>query len=293
MRDVAIIGSGPAGLSSALYTTRAGFDTHVYTGESTGGLLTTTEKVDNYLGLPGIEGGAMAELFIEHAKSFGAVFVSAVVTNISIDPQGLFLVQDSSGQTNLYKAVIFSGGSKPRKLGVPGEELPGVSWCSVCDGAFYEGDEVAVIGGGESAVEEAMYMSNIASKVTLLVRGDRFRAAAPAVEQLLSRPNVAVRFNSSVERFIGEDSLVGVKLTDGTLLELYGAFEAIGQIPQSALAAPWAEISSDGFISRATVDGFFVAGDVTNPEHRQIAVAVGDGARVAMDAIKWLQMRKF
>lgn len=291
MRDVAIIGSGPAGLSSALYTTRAGLDTFVYTGETTGGLPTTTEKVDNYLGLPGIEGGDMAELFLNHATDLGANFVSAIVTKVDVLDDGTFSVEDSSGVTEQYRAVIFAAGSKPRKLGVPGEDLPGVSWCSVCDGAFYEGDDVAVIGGGESAVEEALYLSKIASKVSVLVRGDDFRANRPAVEKLLEQPNVQVLYNTHVEEIHGEDGVEELQLNGGIKLPVFGLFEAIGQVPQGTVAHPHSELYSDGFVKHSTQEGFFIAGDISNPEYRQIAVAVGDGAKAAMDTIKWLQMR--
>lgn len=291
MRDIAIVGSGPAGLSSALYTTRAGLATFVYTGETTGGLPTTTEKVDNYLGLPGIEGGDMAEIFLKHATDLGANFVSAIVTKVAVLEDGTFEVEDSSGVTETYKAVIFAAGSKPRKLGIPGEDLPGVSWCSVCDGAFYEGDDVAVVGGGESAVEEAMYLSNIASKVTVLVRSDAFRANPPAVEKLLEQPNVQVLYNTHVEEIHGDDGVAELQLNGGVKLPVFGLFEAIGQVPQGTVAHPHSELYADGFVKHSNQEGFFIAGDISNPEYRQIAVAVGDGAKAAMDTIKWLQMR--
>lgn len=291
MQDVAIIGSGPAGLSASLYTTRAGLDTVIYSGETRGGLVTTTELVDNYLGMPGIEGGAMADVFLKHAQDFGADIRSEVVETVTVNDDGSFTLLLNSGVSEDFKAVIFAAGSKPRKLGVPGEDLPGVSWCATCDGAFYEGDDVAVVGGGESAVEEALYLSKIASKVTVLVRSDDFRANRPAVEKLLEQPNVQVLYNTHVEEIHGEDGVEELQLNGGVKLPVFGLFEAIGQVPQGTVAHPHSELYSDGFVKHSTQEGFFIAGDISNPEYRQIAVAVGDGAKAAMDTIKWLQMR--
>lgn len=291
MQDVAIIGSGPAGLSAALYTTRAGLETIVYSGATRGGLPTTTEKVDNYLGLPGIEGADMAQLFLKHAEDLGAKILNDVVDTIRRNEDGTFTVRLSSGNSYDFRSVIFAAGSVPRKLGVPGEELPGVSWCSTCDGSFFAGDDVAVVGGGESAVEEALYLSNLASKVTVLVRGNDFRANRPAVEKLLEQPNVSVRYNTSVLEIQGEDGVESLLLSDGSVLPVYGIFEAIGQVPQSHVAHDHSELYADGYIRESRVEGFFIAGDITNPDYRQIAVAVGDGAKAAMDSIKWLQMR--
>jgi len=291
MQDVAIIGSGPAGLSASLYTTRAGLSTVIYSGETRGGLLTTTEMVDNYLGMPGTEGGEMADVFLKHAEAFGADIRSEVVETVTVNEDGSFTLLLNSGVSAEFKAVIFAAGSKPRKLGVPGEDLPGVSWCATCDGAFYEGDDVAVIGGGESAVEEAMYLSNIASKVTVLVRSDAFRANPPAVEKLLEQPNVQVLYNTHVEEIHGDDGVAELQLNGGVKLPVFGLFEAIGQVPQGIVAHPHSELYSDGFVKHSTQEGFFIAGDISNPEYRQIAVAVGDGAKAAMDTIKWLQMR--
>lgn len=292
MKDIAIIGSGPAGLSAAVYATRAGLGTFVYPGQTAGGLLTTTEQVDNYLGLPGSTGAAMAKTFLAHASEFGAEFLKGSVTEIIREADESFTVVDDRGGSESYRSVVFATGSQPRKLGVPGEHLMGVSWCAVCDGTFSEGEDVAVVGGGESAVEEAIYMSNIASKVTVLVRGQDFRANRPAVEALLARPNVDVRYETSIDEILGDedDAVVGAKLSDGTELPLFGIFEAIGQVPQSSVAQSHSVIFADGFISHSETEGFFVAGDVQDPEYRQVAIAVGDGARAAIDAIRWLQM---
>ena len=290
MRDIAIIGSGPAGLSASVYATRAGLSTFVYSGKTSGGLLTTTDQVDNYLGLPGSTGMGMAKSFLEHATEFGAQFISGSALEITQEADGSFLIQDDLGEAEHYRAVIFSAGSQPRKLGVPGEELEGVSWCAVCDGTFSEGEDVIVVGGGESAVEEAVYMSNIAAKVTVLVRGDDFRANQPAVDALLSKPNVEVRYKTSIVEILGDEAVESAKLSDGSSIPVYSIFEAIGQVPQSHVAENHAAIHEDGFIKHSETEGFFVAGDVADPEYWQVAIAVGDGAKAAIDAIRWLQM---
>lgn len=299
MRDIAIIGSGPAGLSASLYAKRAGLSTYVYKGETAGGLLTTTEQIDNYLGLPEHSGNSMAESFISHAEKLGVDILSSSVVRIDQNTDESFSVTsvsnaDKKETTEQYRAVIFAAGSKPRKLEVPGEDLEGVSWCAVCDGTFAEDEEVIVVGGGESAVEEAIYMSNIASKVTVLLRGPDFKATKPAVENLLSRPNVDVIYNNSIQSMHGDEdgNLAFVKLADNTEIQVYSVFEAIGQIPQSTLAGKHAEVYVDGFISHSKTDGFFIAGDVADPEYRQVAIAVGDGAKAAIDAIRWLQKAK-
>ncbi len=289
MQDVAIIGSGPAGLSASLYTVRAGLSTAVYVGETRGGLPTTTEQVDNYLGLPGIDGVEMAEVFLNHAKNLGVSLYNDTVETIFAKADGTFSVILTNGNSYDFRTVIFAAGSKPRKLGIPGEDLPGVSWCSVCDGSFSKGEDTAVVGGGESAVEEAIYMSNIANKVTVLVRSDSFRATQPAVELLLSKPNVEVLYNVAVEEVLGDGGVEALHLSSGARLPVYSLFEAIGQIPQSHLASPHSALYDNGFISHSSVPGFFVAGDISNPEYRQIAVAVGDGAKAGMDAIKFIQ----
>lgn len=291
MRDIAIIGSGPAGLSASVYATRAGLSTFVYRGLTAGGLLTTTDQVDNYLGLPGSTGMDMAKTFLDHAEKFGAQFLSGSATRIVQNGDGSFTVEDDGdGEPQQYRAVIFAAGSKPRKLGVPGEDLEGVSWCAVCDGSFSEGEEVIVVGGGESAVEEAVYMSNLASKVTVLVRGKDFRANRPAVESLIAKPNVEVRYETSIEEIVGDGAVEHAKLSDGSELPAYSIFEAIGQVPQSHVATGHAEIFADGFISHSNTEGFFIAGDVADPEYRQVAIAVGDGAKAAIDAIRWIQL---
>lgn len=293
MNEVAIVGSGPAGLSAALYTTRAGLYTVVYAGETRGGLPTTTERVDNYLGMLGIEGTSMAEIFLKHAEELGAVITNETVETITRNDDGRFTVVLTNGNERVFDSVIYAGGSTPRKLGILGEDLSGVSWCATCDGSFFRGDPVAVVGGGESAIEEAIYMSALASEVTVLVRGDSFRAPEAVSDQLYTKPNVKVLFNTQVKELKGDDEglLETIVLSDDSELNVFGIFEAIGQVPQSHAASPHTTLLEDGFIKHSNVEGFFVAGDISNPEHRQIAVAVGDGAKAGIEAVRWLQKK--
>lgn len=289
-KTVGIVGSGPAGLSAALYTLRAGFPTTLFGGPVEGGLVTTTETVDNYLGLPGVGGVELSGIFLKHAESLGAELVHRTVATIEKTSED-FRILTTEEEVFHFDALIFAAGSVPRKLGIPGEDFSGVSWCATCDGAFFKGDPVAVVGGGEAAVEEALYLSSLASSVTVLLRGEKFRATQPAVNNLLSRSNVKARYGVAVESIIGDGQVDGLKLSDGSELPVYGLFEAIGQVPQSHTAQKHTVLFENGYVHREKTEGFFAAGDIRNPEHRQIAVAVGDGARAAMDAIKWLQTR--
>jgi len=249
--------------------------------------VSTTEKVDNYLGLPGVEGLNMADMFIKHAESLGVKTLSDVVTRITQTGAG-FLVE-SAENSEMFNAVIFSGGSTPRKLGIPGEDLSGVSWCATCDGAFSAGEDVVLVGGGETAVEDSLYLSDIARNVTIVLRGKEFRATQPAVDRLLSKPNVRVIREANLVEIGGETEVENVRLSTGEVLPVYSVFEAIGQIPQAGPSREHVTLFENGFIQCSNVPGFFVAGDISTPEYRQIAVAVGDGARAGIDAVKWLQ----
>lgn len=287
MWDVIIVGSGPAGLSSAVYTSRAGLKTLILSGTTPGGLLTTTEKIDNYLGLFGVTGDDLADKFLVHAVEFGAIIESENVIEITKDNE-IFTVKALSGNSFESKAVIFAAGSEPKKPGVKGEELEGVSYCATCDGIFFQDEAVAVIGGGETAVEEAIYLSGLAKTVDVLVRGDAFRATAPQVAKLASIENVTIRMNTSVKEVTGEDTVEALILHDDSTLAVDGLFVAIGQSPQSHTASNHTTLYDDGFIHKSDVAGFFVAGDISNRNHRQVAVAVGDGARAGIDATGYL-----
>lgn len=289
MLDVVIIGSGPAGLSAAIYTSRGGLSTLVATGDTKGGLLTTTEKVDNYLGLYGSEGLDMADNFLEHAVKFGAKVRKVSATEIHVDSDGIFETTFDNGKTVKSKTVIYAAGSNPRKLGVKGEELNGVSYCSTCDGSFFENEKVVLVGGGETAAEDALYLSQLCESVTVLVRST-WRATEPAVHKLEEQPNVNIKLGVNVSEILNNDtnSVSGVLLDNGDKIEVSGVFVAVGQEPNSKVAERHASIYEDGFIECSNVQGFFIAGDIKDPEYRQVVIAAGDGAKAGIDATRYV-----
>jgi len=292
MLDVLIVGSGPAGLSAAIYTSRAGLSTIVASGETKGGLLTTTEQIDNYLGMFDTKGIEMADVFLEHAVKFGAKVNYAVVKEIHVNTEGVFETVLDTGKgkrTIKSKSVIYAAGSTPRKLNVKGEELNGVSYCANCDGSFFENEKVVIVGGGETAAEDALYLSNICETVEVLVRSN-WRATEPAVHKLEEQDNINIRMGVNIQEIISENnkSVSGVVLDNGESLDVSAVFVAVGQTPNSAEAERHSKLYDDGFIECSNVEGFFVAGDVTDPNYRQVAIAVGDGAKAGIDATRYV-----
>lgn len=285
--DVLVIGSGPAGLSAAVYARRAGMSVLVLEGETAGGLVSTTDTIGNYLGIPDSSGMEMAEMFRSHASSLGAELMPEEALSITKSGEGVFSTATRTG-TIESGAVVYAAGSKPRKLGVEGEDLPGVSYCAICDGMFFADEPVVVVGGGETAVEEALFMAQLASSVDVLVRGDSWKASEPAVKKLMEQNNVGIRMETSITSINGEEGVTGVHLNTGDELTVSGVFIAVGQTPSSAVGAPHCTLYEDGFIKHSETEGFFLAGDIANPDYRQIAVAVGDGAKAGIDAAKYL-----
>lgn len=287
MLDLIIVGAGPAGLTAGIYARQSGLSTLILGGRgAAGGLLNSTDKVNNFIGRPYVEGGELANSFVEHAAAEGVEIVHENVRTISTTDEGFELLTDANG----YKArtVIYTAGSEPRKLGVAGEELEGVSYCATCDGLFFSDEDVAVVGGGDAAVEEALYLAGICKTVTMLVRSD-FRAKAGLLQSLATVDNVRVLKGVSVERIVGEGTVEAVELSDGSSLSVEGVFIAVGQIPQSAPAEPHVELRPDGFIRASRERGFYVAGDVANPEYRQAIIAAGEGAKAALQVIAQLR----
>lgn len=289
MLDTLIIGSGPAGLSAAIYTSRAGLATTILTGDTQGGLVTTTEKVDNYLGLYGAEGTEMAENFLEHAVKFGANIESGTVESIHVQDNGNFYTRTTDGTVIESTAVIYAAGSTPRKLSNIDENINGISYCATCDGMFFEDEEVAIVGGGETAAEDALYLAQLCKKVTVLVRGKEWRATEPAVQKLVDQDNVTILMNTIVESAVTNNGdLTKITLSNGDFLDITGLFVAIGQQPNSSVAQKHVNIFDDGFIDKSVVPGFFVAGDISNPEYRQVIIAAGDGAKAGIDATRYI-----
>ena len=290
MHDLIIIGSGPAGLSAAVYGRRAGFSTLVIEkNPMSGGQVLNTYEVDNYLGLPGINGFDMGMKFREHAEKMQAEFIEADVLGVE-DMGDYKLVKTTDGDYEA-KAVIIASGASHSHLGVPGEEElsgMGVSYCATCDGAFFRGKTVAVIGGGDVAVEDAIFLARACEKVYLIHRRDSLRAAQSLQDTMLALPNVEVCWNSVVESINGEgrvNSITLVHKNGGTKSELavQGVFIAVGIKPNSESFITNIAADEKGYLiagedCATSMPGVFAAGDIRTKKLRQIVTAVADGA---------------
>lgn len=302
-----IIGAGPAALTAAIYAARAGGHPVVYTGtEQPGGDLTTTTSVDNFPGFPaGIQGPELIVAMQEQAERFGARIVIDDVAALDVARQQLTL---ASGAAVSYDAAILTTGSQHRKLGIPGEdELTGngVSFCATCDAFFFQGDQVAVIGGGDSAMEEALFLAKYAAHVTILVRGDSLRASQAMVDRVKATENISLRFGIVPVQFVERDGqLVGIVVESEEhdheeTVAVSGAFVAIGSDPRTDLVAGQVPLTDHGTIavrgrtshvsdSGYHVPGLFAAGDVIDHRYRQAITAAGSGAAAGIDAIEYL-----
>lgn len=304
--NIIIIGAGPAGLSAAVYGMRAGFSTLVLDPSPiSGGQVLNTYEVDNYLGLPGISGFDMGEKFKEHALKAGAKFVSEEVTCIEKitsgkETEGNFLVV-TKNETYEADTVIIATGATHSKLGAPGEEKltgMGVSYCATCDGAFFRNKTVAVVGGGDVAVEDAIFLARACEKVYLIHRRDKLRAAASLAKQAENTPNIEFIWNTTVEEILGEDQVEGLKLLnkDGKhgQIAVQGVFIAVGIRPITELFVPLIKTNEKGYIladesCKTNVEGIFAAGDCRNKRLRQIITAVADGANAISSIEEYMQ----
>ena len=301
-----IIGSGPAGYTAAIYAARADLKPIIYTGLEPGGQLTTTTDVDNFPGYPrGIDGPKMMNELKEQAERFGTEvridFISKV--EFSSERGGVHKVFSQDGTKIETKTIIISTGASAKYLGLPSEQKligGGVSACAVCDGFFYKNQEVAVVGGGDTAVEEATYLAKICSKVTMIVRKDHLRASKALQHRIKKYTNISVLFNHEVKEVIGENVVQGVKITNNLTEELSeinitGLFLAIGHTPNTEIFKGQIEMDNSGYIitkSKSTitnVPGVFAAGDVQDKEYRQAVTAAGTGCMAALDAERYLQ----
>ena len=290
MTDVIIIGSGPAGLTAAIYARRAGFSTLVLEkAPMSGGQIINTGEVDNYPGLQGINGFEMGMKFREHAQSMEAEFAEGTVREIRADGDTKEVV--TTDKTDRARAVIIAAGAAYTTLGVPGEAQfkgRGVSHCATCDGAFFRGKAAAVVGGGDVAVEDAIYLSRFCSKVYVIHRRDRLRAAEMLQQRLFSLPNVEMVWDSTVECIEGLEQVDGVRVRsrktgDERAIAVSGVFIAIGLSPLSEAFAALVETDEKGYIAagedcRTNVPGIFVAGDIRTKKLRQVVTAAADGA---------------
>jgi thioredoxin reductase (NADPH) len=299
--DVVIIGGGPAGLTAGLYTSRARLETLLVERMIPGGQVMTTTKVENYPGFPGgIDGPDLMMRFQEHCQEFGLRIETGEVEGL--EDQGEYKVLMIDGEPVKARAVIIATGAEPRKLGVTGESEftgRGVSYCATCDGAFFRDATVAIVGGGDTAAEEALFLTRFAKKVYLIHRRDELRATAILQDRVLKNEKVEPVWNAEVTEIKGDNSgMKSVQLKDRVsgeerTLDLEGMFIAIGVTPKAQFLAELLELDSEGYIHtdtecRTSIPGVFAAGDVRKKILKQIATAVGDGAIAAIMVEKYL-----
>ncbi len=300
-----IIGSGPAGYTAAIYASRADLKPVLYTGMEPGGQLTTTTEVDNFPGYPkGIDGPQMMMELKEQAERFGTDVRIGEVTKVNFtdnkdDYHEVVVNNDTIIQA---KTIIISTGASAKYLGIESEQRligGGVSACAVCDGFFYKGQEVAIVGGGDTAAEEATYLSNICSKVTMLVRRDVMRASKAMQHRVNSKENIVVKYNTEVVEVIGENVVEGLKMINNKTnktenIDITGFFVAIGHKPNTDIFKGQLDMDDTGYIitngksTKTNKPGVFASGDVQDKEYRQAVTAAGTGCMAALDAERYL-----
>jgi thioredoxin reductase (NADPH) len=302
MYDVIIIGGGPAGLTAGLYTSRGKLKSLLIEKGLTGGLVTTTEWIENYPGFEeGITGAELAQRMEKQATKFGLEIVQGAVARVSINDKIKKVVLDDGSQHEA-KALILSTGAHPRNLKVEGEDEfrgRGVSYCATCDGAFFKGENIAVVGGGDSAVQEAIYLTKFAEKVYVIHRRDRLRAEKILQERAFSNPKIEFVWDAVVEKMTGQSGVEAVhvrnvKTDKKSAIDVQGVFIYIGYNPNTEFLAGLANLDGDNFIitdeSMATnAPGVFAAGDVRAKTVKQIASAVGDGSIAAISVEKYIE----
>jgi thioredoxin reductase (NADPH) len=310
IRDTVIVGSGCAGMTAALYTARAGMKPLVLEGHEPGGQLSITTMVENFPGWPdGIQGPELIENMKKQAARFGATFEHALVTRVEVDAHPIRL-HTSTGEIHTRTLIVASGASA-RWLGLPSEQAligHGVSSCATCDGFFFRDKEIAVVGGGDSAMEEAIFLSRLASKVILLHRRDAFRASKIMLERAMAHPKIEFRSNTVVEEVLGVDEkevkgliLRDVRTGERSELPVSGLFLGIGHVPNTGMLAGLIDLDDEGYIKTtnnvfttrhgAIVPGVFACGDVQDRRYRQAITAAGSGCMAALEVEKYLEER--
>ena len=299
--DVVVIGSGPAGYTAAIYAARANLRTLVIQGEQLGGQLMITSEVENYPGFEeGIVGPELMDKLEKQARRFGADMVPQDVTRVDFSQRPFKLWTYNKEYTG--RAVIIATGASAKWLGLPNEQRlqgRGVSGCATCDGFFFREKEIAVVGGGDTAMEEALFLTRYASRIHLLHRRDSFRASKIMVQRVMNHPKITVHFNRAVEDVLGENAVEGVVLRDTVssateTLPVQGLFIAIGHQPNTSLFEGILETDAVGYLkpsehTMTSIPGVFVAGDVDDSRYRQAVTAAGEGCRAAIDAERWLE----
>jgi thioredoxin reductase (NADPH) len=300
--DLVIIGAGPAGLTAAIYGARSGLSVLVLERTAPGGQAATTDVIENYPGFPqGIRGPELSASMEDQAKRFGASFKTIAQVGTLERENGAFRIK-AGDESFIAKAVIVASGADPTRLGVPGEDAligKGVSYCAVCDGAFFKGSDVAVVGGGNSAVEEAIYLTRYARKVYLIHRRDRFRADKILVDRALAHPQIAAVLESVVEEIVGEKAVAAAKIKnvrtgEVVTLPIEGIFIYAGYRPNTDFLEGMVKLDESGCVvtdaeMTTEVPGLFAAGDVRRKGLRQVVTAVGDGATAAFWAEKYIE----
>jgi len=300
-----IIGSGPAGYTAAIYASRADLKPVMYTGMEPGGQLTTTTEVDNFPGYPeGIDGPTMMVQLQQQAERFGTEVRIGMVTEVDFAKEvgGIHKACIDNKTWVDAETVIISTGATAKYLGLPSEQRlrgGGVSACAVCDGFFYKGQEVAIVGGGDTAAEEATYLANICSKVTMLVRKDEMRASKAMQHRVMSTKNIDLRYNSEVDEVLGEQVVEGLRIVNNQTgekedIKITGLFIAIGHKPNTDIFKGQLDMHDDGYLitkgksTKTNIPGVFASGDVQDKEYRQAVTAAGTGCMAALDAERYL-----
>jgi thioredoxin reductase (NADPH) len=304
IRDVIIVGSGPAGYTAAVYVARANLRPLVIEGVQYGGALMNTTEVENFPGfVDGIQGPDLMDHLRKQAERFGAELVSDDATELDLTGEIKTVVV--GGETYRARAVILAMGSAYRYLDLPNEERllgHGVSACATCDGFFFRNQRIAVVGGGDSAMEEATFLTRFAEKVYLIHRRDAFRASRIMVDRALANDKIQVLYNTVVEDVLGEDKVSGLALRnvvsgDGSTLDVTGMFVAIGHDPRSELVRGQVALDPQGYVlvdapsTRTNLDGVFACGDLVDHTYRQAITAAGTGCAAALDAERWLEAK--
>ena len=303
VHDVVIVGSGPAGYTASIYAARAQLNPVVYEGSVTaGGALMNTTEVENFPGFENaIMGPDLMDAMRKQAARFGAQIITDDIVEMKLDGE-VKTLKDGSGNTLLARSVILATGSAYKEIGIENEKRlsgRGVSWCATCDGFFFRGQEIAVVGGGDSAMEEANFLTRFASKVVLIHRRDTFRASKIMVERAEANPKIEFLFNTEVIDVLGEEKVSGLKLRntlsrEESVRDFTGLFVAIGHIPRSELVRGQITTNSDGYVevdgrsTRTNLKGVFACGDLVDYTYRQAITAAGSGCQAALDAERFL-----
>lgn len=300
MTDILIIGGGPAGLTAAIYAARAGKSVTVCERESFGGQIAQAHQVDNYPALPGISGMDLGDKLCAQAMDAGASVEFTGVTSLTRDSGGTFTAQTDDGELKA-RAVIFAAGAKPRPIGVDREqELTGngVGYCALCDGAFFKGRDVAVVGGGNTAFSDALFLADVCKTVTLIHRREGFRAEMPLIEAANKAENIRIMTPYTVSGLVGEEKLEALTLThrdsgETVNLPVDGVFVALGRVPDCSLVEGFVDLDAQGFIAagedcKTKTPGLYVAGDCRAKAVRQLTTAVADGTVAATLACEYL-----